>query len=188
MEASRGPDRTDRHRPDYRLRDLARVPCLLSLARVPLAAMFPLVVEDPRAALGVILLSGLTDLLDGWWARRFGQSSDLGALLDGITDKVFVLAVALTLALTGKLRAVEVALLGVRDFGELVILAVALPRKDARFRREAQRADHYGKATTLLQFVAVVLALIGHPLRATVAWAAGALGALTAVHYARRSL
>jgi len=182
------PSRDDTHHPVYRARDLARVPCILSLARVPLAGVFPLVVGEPRAALGVILLSGLTDLLDGWWARRFHQGSDLGALLDGVTDKVFVLSVALTLALTGRLTAWEVLLLGTRDLGELVILAVALPRKDARFRHEAQRADLYGKATTLLQFAAVVLALFGHPLRATVAWAAGALGAFTAIHYARRSL
>lgn len=180
------PD-TDRD-PAYRLRDLARVPCLLSLARIPLAAIFPAVVGDPRAALAVILLSGVTDLLDGWWARRFHQTTDLGALLDGVTDKVFVLAVALTLALTGRLSPLEVLLLGTRDLGELVILAIALSRSDARMRHEAQRADLYGKATTLLQFAAVVLALFGHPARATVAWAAGALGAFTAVHYARRSL
>lgn len=176
----------DDRRPSYRLRDLVRVPCLLSLARVPLAGVFPLVVEDAPLAFGVLALSGLSDVLDGWWARRFHQTSDLGAALDGITDKVFVLAVAVTLLVTARLSPVEVVLLGARDLGEIVLLLTLLPRRDARFRHEQPRADVFGKATTLLQFVAVALALLGHPLRAWAAWGAGLLGAATAIHYARR--
>lgn len=175
----------DRH-PNYRARDLLRVPCLLSLARVPLAAVFPVVVDDPWRAFAVLALSGLSDVLDGWWARRFHQTSDLGAALDGITDKVFVLAVALTLLVTARLSKVEVLLLGARDIGELLLLLALLRRRDARLRHEQPRADVFGKATTLLQFVAVSLALVGHPHRALVAWGAGALGAVTAIHDARR--
>jgi cardiolipin synthase len=175
----------DRH-PTYRARDLLRVPCLLSLARVPLAGVFPLVVADPRWAFGVLALSGISDVLDGWWARRFHQTSDLGAALDGITDKVFVLAVAVTLLVTARLTPVEVVLLGARDIGEIVLLLALMLRRDARARHEQPRADVFGKATTLLQFVAVSLALVGHPSRAWAAWGAGLLGAATAVHYARR--
>lgn len=172
--------------PTYRARDLLRVPCLLSLARVPLAAAFPLVVADPRWAFGVLALSGISDVLDGWWARRFHQTSDLGAALDGITDKIFVLAVALTLLVTARLSTLEVLLLGARDLGEMLLLVALLRRRDARVRHEQPRADVFGKATTLLQFVAVSLALLGHPARTWAAWGAGLLGAATAVHYARR--
>ncbi|MEZ4390694.1 MAG: CDP-alcohol phosphatidyltransferase family protein [Polyangiales bacterium] len=173
--------------PTYRLRDLGRAPSILSLARVPLAALFPFVVDDPRAALGVIALSGLSDVLDGWWARRFNQTSALGALLDGLTDKVFVLAVALTLLVTGRLSSVELALLGARDLGELALLAYTFASGRGLRRGEQPRADVYGKATTFAQFVAVVLALFAHPAKTQVAWVTGALGLLTAAHYARRA-
>lgn len=173
--------------PAYRLRDLGRVPSLLSLARVPLGALFPFVVDDPRAALGVIALSGFSDVLDGWWARRFNQTSALGALLDGLTDKVFVLAVALTLLATGRLSPLELALLGARDLGELALLAYVFASGRGLRRGEQPRADVYGKATTFAQFVAVVLALFAHPARAQAAWLTGALGLFTAAHYARRA-
>jgi CDP-diacylglycerol--glycerol-3-phosphate 3-phosphatidyltransferase len=38
-----------------------------------------------------------TDWLDGWWARRRDQSSDLGRLLDPVADKLLVLAVLVML-------------------------------------------------------------------------------------------
>src|SRR5262245_39778093 len=57
----------------YRARDLLLPPSLLSFARVPLAAAFPFVHDRPWAAFGVLLASAASDLLDGWWARRYDQ-------------------------------------------------------------------------------------------------------------------
>lgn len=176
------------HDPEYRLRDLLKVPCLLSLARVPLAGVFPLVVGDARVALGVIALAGLTDLLDGWWARRFQQTTAIGAVVDGATDKVFVLAVVLTLVFTHRLAAWQALALGARELGELVLAAAVLLRRDAHARHEEQRADALGKATTVAQFAVVVLALLGSPLTACVAVVTGALGLAAVAHYAPRSL
>jgi len=45
------------------------------------------------AALGVYVLAALTDLIDGWLARRFKQSSEFGAQLDAVVDNVFSLAI-----------------------------------------------------------------------------------------------
>ena len=87
----------------YDLRDLVRIPGLLSLSRVPLAVVFSFVVGRPVLALGVLVGAGLTDVLDGWYARRFGQVTATGAALDPITDKLFVLTVAITLVVTGQL-------------------------------------------------------------------------------------
>ena len=47
-----------------------------------------------------LLLAGITDFLDGYLARILGCTSDFGALLDPIADKVFVLSVFITLMLT----------------------------------------------------------------------------------------
>ncbi|MBS2018843.1 MAG: CDP-alcohol phosphatidyltransferase family protein [Deltaproteobacteria bacterium] len=77
----------------YSARDLVRVPGLLSLSRLPLAVAFGFtVVSQPPLALTFLALAGLSDVLDGWYARRYGQATRTGAVLDAIVDKVFVLA------------------------------------------------------------------------------------------------
>jgi phosphatidylglycerophosphate synthase len=51
------------------------------------------------AALGLYVLAALTDLVDGWLARRFKQSSAFGAQLDAVVDNLFSLAILGFLAL-----------------------------------------------------------------------------------------
>lgn len=172
----------------YAAKDLWSVPSLLSLTRVPLALSFPFVVHEPWWALGVIALSGLSDLADGWWARHYHQTTPTGAVLDGVTDKIFVLVVAVTLFVTHKLAPLELVLLGVRDLGELLTGLVIVARGDARALHEEQRANWLGKATTALQMLAVVVALFAWPWRLHVAILTGAVGLATAIVYARRAL
>ncbi len=61
---------------------LAAVPVLLWLACN----------QDQRSFAWLILVAGLTDVLDGWLARRFGWTSALGAMLDSISDVSLILA------------------------------------------------------------------------------------------------
>ena len=71
------------------LRDLLNPAGALTLARLPLAVVFALVVDQPRVALAVYAVAMLTDVLDGAVARRTGTTSQAGALLDGFLDKAF---------------------------------------------------------------------------------------------------
>ena len=174
--------------PRYELRHLLLAPSLLSLARLPLAALFPFVAHRLPWALATLVAAAVSDLLDGWVARRWNQCTPLGAALDGATDKVFVLAVAVTLAATHRLSALELLLLGARDLGELGLAAVIALRGDARALHEEQRASQWGKAATVIQFAAVVLALAGRPERLWAAALAGALGVAAVAFYARRGL
>ena len=48
-------------------------------------------------ATAVFVVAMATDYVDGWWARRSGQSSDLGRLLDPVADKILVLATLIVL-------------------------------------------------------------------------------------------
>ncbi len=171
----------------YEARDLLKVPSLLSLARVPLAAAFPFALRDVRAALAVLGLAGASDVLDGWWARRFHQTTPLGAVVDGVTDKVFVLTVAVTLLATRRLAPREVALLGVREVGEVALAAWVFAHHDDHALHEEQRACAWGKATTTAQFAAVVLALTGSRARPWACALAAVLGAAAVASYARRA-
>ena len=58
---------------------------------------------QPVAALALYILAALTDLADGWLARRFRQSSEFGAQLDAVVDNLFSVAILgfLTLAYPG---------------------------------------------------------------------------------------
>jgi len=55
---------------------------------VPLFVWTYTVKHSDGATLAVLAASGLTDMLDGWIARRFDMVSDVGKLLDPIADKV----------------------------------------------------------------------------------------------------
>ncbi len=144
----------------YRARDLVRVPGLLSLARVPLAAAFPFALEQPYAALAILAAAGLSDILDGWYARRFGQVTPTGAAIDPITDKVFVLTVAVTLVLGGQLSPGDVLLLSTREAAELPLVFWVASSKSARTHRATHpSANIPGKAATVFQFATATAAL-----------------------------
>ncbi len=165
-----------------------RVPGLLSLSRVPLAALFPLTLGRPGWGIGLLALAGATDLLDGWYARRFHQQTSTGALLDGVTDKVFVLTVVASLVVSGSMSLMETVLLGTRDIGELA-LAVRLGLDPRRRRRvKVPRANVGGKIATTLQYAAIVAVILDSSQRAVFIGAAALAGILASASYWNRDV
>jgi len=84
------------------------IPNILTVARIvaaPCVALAFVVFDRPMAdwiALALFAVAGLTDFLDGWLARRLGQISAVGAMLDPIADKAMVaIALAVLLGLFG---------------------------------------------------------------------------------------
>jgi cardiolipin synthase (CMP-forming) len=76
------------------------VPNLISFARllgVPLFLYLFLGAEADVAALVVLALGGTSDWIDGYVARRLGQVSRLGELLDPLADRLYILATLLAL-------------------------------------------------------------------------------------------
>ncbi len=87
-------------------------------------------------ALAIFIAAGITDILDGYFARMWGQQSSLGRMLDPIADKLLVASCLLMLAADGTIRgwtllaAViilcrEILVSGLREF--LADLHVSLP-------------------------------------------------------------
>jgi cardiolipin synthase (CMP-forming) len=165
------------------------LPSLVSLLRVPLAAVFPLCVERPALALTVLLASGATDVLDGWIARRFNQATPLGAIVDPIADKLFVLVVVITLLVGGRLSGLQVALLAVREIGEFPLLFWwMLSRKRRHGRASRPMANVPGKLATVVQFAAVGAAILGSGATDELVVAAAVAGGLAAATYWWREL
>jgi cardiolipin synthase (CMP-forming) len=77
------------------------VPNALSAARLALVPVFlTLVIQgNDLVALGVLVISSLTDFLDGFIARRFGSVTRLGQLLDPAADRLFIFATLIGLAI-----------------------------------------------------------------------------------------
>jgi hypothetical protein len=81
----------------YSVRHLVAGPTLLSLARLPLGVAFVFALGHGPWPWIALVASAVTDVLDGWYARRTGQVTKTGAMVDGVMDKVFVLLVVLAL-------------------------------------------------------------------------------------------
>lgn len=78
------------------------VPNLLSMLRLAGVPLFLWLVLGPEAdgwALVVLMISGITDYLDGWLARVLDQRSSLGEILDPVADRLYILAVVVGLGL-----------------------------------------------------------------------------------------
>lgn len=93
------------------------VPNLLSFAR--LAVLPWLYIEAVRGnllrALIIGIAFGATDWIDGYVARRFNQVTKLGQLLDPLSDRLFIITVAIALVVAGLLPWPIVAAIVVRD-------------------------------------------------------------------------
>jgi phosphatidylglycerophosphate synthase len=136
----------------------------------------------------VLAAAGVSDVLDGWYARRFHQQSETGAVLDAFTDKVFVVVVVVALVMSGSMRLLEALLLGTRDYGELALAA----RLALGGRREQLAKPHSsnigGKIATTLQYVAVVAIILGVVGRAIWIGAAAVAGVVASISYWRRDV
>ena len=125
------------------------VPNALTFLRLALALALPF---TPRPFwLPAILAAAATDFLDGWVARRFHATTELGRLLDGVADKAFALSTVVTLTLDGSAEPWQGLVVLARD---LVVAALAgwlaVAHRWAGFRHMQVRWA--GKLSTLLAF------------------------------------
>ncbi|OJY22374.1 MAG: hypothetical protein BGO98_37245 [Myxococcales bacterium 68-20] len=169
-------------------RDLVRVPGLLSLSRVPLAALFPFTVARPAWAIGTLLVAGATDVLDGWYARHFHQQTRTGAALDGLTDKIFILTVVASLLLSGILSPIEVVLLATRELGELALTVRLAADRERRRHVRLRPANVGGKLATGLQYAATIAVIAGSEQRVLFIGAAAIAGVFAAASYWNRTI
>ena len=71
---------------------MKNIPNALSISRVPLSVLLLFLVDRPIVFLAVYAVIGLTDILDGFLARRCRWESEFGAKIDGFADMGFMLA------------------------------------------------------------------------------------------------
>jgi len=159
---------------------------VLSGARLAFAAVFPFL--TPAARPWALAAAGISDLLDGWIARRFQAATWVGGILDAVADKAFVVAALATRIADGHLSLAGAALLLARDWAVLVAAAYgAAARRWKAFRHMPSR--FFGKLTTALLFplfVAWYALPSATTLHEVLFWAAAASSVLAAIDYGRR--
>lgn len=137
---------------------MRQLPHLLTLCRLAAAPflVWLLLQSHFRAALGVVLIAGLTDWFDGFAARRLRVSGGFGVVLDPIADKTLLIALFLTIGYLGLVPEWLIYLVIGRD---AVIVAGALP---LRFLRGIRKflPSALGKVSTFFQILLVILVLI----------------------------
>jgi cardiolipin synthase len=138
------------------------VPNLLSLLRLLGVPVFLWLALGPHAdwwAFGVLAFGGISDYADGKIARRYNQSSRLGALLDPAADRLYILATIIALIARGIVPVAVGLAVPARD----LLLAFTLPV--LRRHGYGPLPVHFlGKAATLNLLYAFPLLLLGdHP-------------------------
>ncbi|HSU40106.1 MAG TPA: CDP-diacylglycerol--glycerol-3-phosphate 3-phosphatidyltransferase [Polyangiaceae bacterium] len=161
------PTRAERRRRRRSLsEDALNVPNLLTMGRV---AVIPLVIllldraspKDCWWAALVYSAAALTDLIDGWLARRMHVVSVLGKFLDPLADKLLVMAVLIYLVPLGRIPAWAVTLLLARE------LSVTGLRSIASSEGVVIAAGDDGKSKTALQMVGLLCLILGYPYHLT---------------------
>jgi cardiolipin synthase len=140
----------------HRVLTIPNIISIIRLAGVPLFLWLILVPQADAWALAVLAVSGISDYADGYLARKLHQTSKLGAILDPVADRLYILSTVVGLA--------------VRDIIPWW-LAILLPARDAflwclvpflRTRGYSSLPVHFlGKAATANLLYAFPLLLLG---------------------------
>jgi cardiolipin synthase (CMP-forming) len=167
--------------------ELALLPNLVSLTRLPLAALFPIAIEAKGAAIAVLFAAGASDVLDGYLARRRGLATRTGAVVDPVCDKIFALSVVATLFARDMLPVWGIAALFAREILEAPLVIWMFVQRRGRALPEA-RANAPGKIATTFQFGAVIAALVKPAWLGPMLVASACVAALAGASYWRREL
>ncbi|WP_289086394.1 CDP-diacylglycerol--glycerol-3-phosphate 3-phosphatidyltransferase, partial [uncultured Spongiibacter sp.] len=142
------------------------IPNALTLFRIVLIPVFVLLFYLPfpgsyLATAAVFGLAGITDWLDGYLARKLGQSTPLGAFLDPVADKLMV-AVALAL-LIERYDAWWFTLPAVIIIGREIVISALREWMAELGKRTSVAVSYLGKVKTTAQIIAIIGLLLLPP-------------------------
>ncbi len=143
------------------------IPNILSLIRIGLIPVIIWLYCYKQAYLLtaiVFVLSGLTDILDGFIARKFNLITTAGNILDPLADKLTQIAIVFCLAVQFVPMRV---LLAVQVIKELIIMLLAYMTARKKIINSAQ---WFGKLCSAILFIVIVVHLLIPALSVTISW------------------
>lgn len=145
-------------------KEIFSIPNILSYFRILLIPVFIVLFLNSEGNMGyhiasasVLVVSGLTDMLDGKIARSFNQITELGKIIDPVADKLTQCAIMVCLAMRYELLWTFFGILVVKEI-TMAVLAFLFMKKG----RKLKGAHWYGKVSTTV-FYLVMIALLAVP-------------------------
>ncbi len=140
--------------------DICTIPNMLSFVRIlliPVIIVLYCVYEKYLLSVAFVLISGFTDILDGFIARKFGQISDFGKFIDPVADKLTQGAMIFCLLSTYPAIIILFFIMLIKETVMFICGYVALSQTNSM-----SSAKWYGKLNTLLLY-SVMLVLFSFP-------------------------
>ena len=163
----------------------SHIPNILTVLRIILTPVFYYFLVQHKLTLGLLIfiIVALTDIADGYIARKFGWESKFGQALDPFADKFMV-----AFALIAILKAYEFPTWAIfpflsRDIVSVMGSSLYLTRKKAEWK-----PNILGKLTTLAQVITIVGYLIDAAIKLEVLYCTILLALITALSYLLRAI
>lgn len=136
---------------------MRNIPNILSTFRIILIPFyFIAILQNQKVTAGIILIvSGLTDLLDGYLARRFNWITDIGKLLDPLADKLTQTAISLSFIFLIKKYVIFFWIILIKD-GLMMIGSYYSYRKNIKI----SSAKWFGKVATFAFYITMILIIL----------------------------
>ncbi len=162
--------------------DALNIPNMLTMARIVAIPFFTWLLDVPTPVRGfwaciVFTVAAITDVLDGYLARKLGVVSVLGKFLDPLADKLIVMAALVWLVPMGRIAAWVVVLLLARE------ISVTGLRSVAASEGVVISAGREGKMKTALQMIGIITLVLGFPYH--ISYGVIDLGVVDMVHVGR---
>ena len=149
---------------NFRVRDkltknqILTIPNILSFFRL---ALIPLIVwiyvfrDSPEWTVAILTLSGATDIVDGFIARRFNMTSDFGKAIDPLADKLTQIAVLFCLLTRFPLILLPIVIMLIKEIGSFILRFIVYKKTE-----RVECADWHGKATTVLIYLTMLIHIL----------------------------
>ncbi|HEY8444665.1 MAG TPA: CDP-diacylglycerol--glycerol-3-phosphate 3-phosphatidyltransferase [Bacilli bacterium] len=137
------------------------VPNILTIIRLLLVPLYIIIFYSSLdnslwIAIGIFMLASITDIVDGFIARKFNAITKIGQLLDPLADKLMQLTVLLTLSLAGYIEMWVFWIILSKEL--LMILSGSI-----LFLSKTKiiiSSNIFGKLTTVLIYIAIILSVL----------------------------
>ena len=127
---------------------------ILRLLLVPI--VFGLILyEQYTLAIVFYIIANLTDILDGFIARKFNLISDFGKLMDPLADKITQISTILALILKNIIPYWILIIFSIKELSMIIVASILYKKKIVTVH-----SKWYGKAATVLLFIAIVFSLL----------------------------
>ncbi|WP_240344118.1 CDP-alcohol phosphatidyltransferase family protein [Paenibacillus sp. SYP-B3998] len=156
------------------------IPNMLTISRfilIPVYLMF-FFNDYIKIAFLILLVAGLTDILDGYLARTRGLITPLGVMLDPLADKCMMITVILSLLISGMIPWQAAGAIFLRDLGMIMGSAFF------HFRGKLTvPANMMGKLTTVLYYFAILFIVFQLTFAITYLWFVILVSFVTSIIY-----